>query len=46
MVRKDIPSVEQDRYMAPDLAKAAELVTNGSLVSAAKLSGFVVGGNA
>lgn len=42
-VRKDIPTVKEDRYMAPDLAKAGELVTGGVLVAAAKLSGFVVG---
>jgi histidine ammonia-lyase len=42
-VRADIPTVKEDRYMAPDLAKAAELVTDGTLVAAAKLSGFVVG---
>ncbi|WP_425329877.1 histidine ammonia-lyase [Thalassospira tepidiphila] len=42
-VRADIPTVKEDRYMAPDLAKAAELVTGGTLVNAAKLSGFVVG---
>ena len=43
-VRKDIATVKQDRYMAPDLAKAGELVTNGTLVNTAGLSGFVVGG--
>jgi histidine ammonia-lyase len=42
-VRADIPTVKEDRYMAPNLAKAAELVTDGTLVAAAKLSGFVVG---
>lgn len=42
-VREDIPTVKEDRYMAPDLAKAGELVTKGALVAAAKLSGFVVG---
>jgi len=42
-VRADIPTVQEDRYMAPELAKAAELVSDGALVAAAKLSGFVVG---
>ena len=45
-VRADIPTVKEDRYMAPDLAKAAELVSQGTLVAAAKLSGFVVGEDA
>jgi len=45
-VRADIPTVKEDRYMAPDLAKAAELVSQGTLVDAAKLSGFVVGEDA
>lgn len=43
IVRKDIATVAQDRYMAPDLAKAAELVSSGKLVSASNLHGFVVG---
>ncbi|MBS8274007.1 histidine ammonia-lyase [Thalassospira tepidiphila] len=45
-VRADIPTVKEDRYMAPDLAKAAELVSQGTLVAAAKISGFVVGEDA
>ncbi len=44
MLRKDIQSMQQDRYMAPDMAKSAELVSDGHVVATAKLSGFVVGG--
>jgi len=42
-LRADIPAVEQDRYMSPDLTKASELIADGTLVAAAGLSGFAVG---
>ncbi|MGL4320593.1 MAG: histidine ammonia-lyase, partial [Paracoccaceae bacterium] len=34
-LRKDIPALTDDRFMAPDLAAAAALVTDGSLAAAA-----------
>ncbi|MNS70023.1 Histidine ammonia-lyase [compost metagenome] len=33
-LRATIPSLEEDRYMAPDLKAAAELIASGALVSA------------
>ena len=33
-LRADVPALEQDRYLAPDLAKAAELVRTDALVGA------------
>lgn len=33
MLRASIPSLEEDRYMAPDLKAAAELIASGALVS-------------
>ena len=33
MLRASIPSLEEDRYMAPDLEAAAELIASGALVS-------------
>ncbi|MCX7301057.1 MAG: histidine ammonia-lyase [Rhodobacterales bacterium] len=36
-IRADIPSLGQDRYMAPDIAAAAALITSGALVQAARL---------
>ncbi|WP_343078850.1 histidine ammonia-lyase [Ostreiculturibacter nitratireducens] len=42
-LREDIPPLAEDRYLAPELARAAELIETGALVSAAGLSGFVTG---
>jgi histidine ammonia-lyase len=36
-IRADIPSLGQDRYMAPDITAAAALITSGDLVQAAGL---------
>lgn len=36
-IRADIPSLGQDRYMAPDITAAAALITTGGLVQAAGL---------
>jgi histidine ammonia-lyase len=36
-IRADIPSLGQDRYMAPDITAAASLITSGDLVRAAGL---------
>ena len=33
-LRAAVPSLEADRFMAPDLAEAASLVANGSLIAA------------
>jgi histidine ammonia-lyase len=34
LVRERVPRLENDRYLAPEIAAAAELVTNGKLVEA------------
>lgn len=44
IIRRDVPAIKQDRYLAPDIGKAAELVANATLVEALGLEGFVVGG--
>ncbi len=35
-LRADIPSLEEDRYLAPDIQKSADLVLGGALVEAAQ----------
>ena len=37
-LRDTVPALEADRYLAPDLQSAAELIQNGTLVKAAGLS--------
>lgn len=37
-IRAAVPSVTDDRYLAPDIAAAAELVTSGTLAEAAGLT--------
>lgn len=34
-LRQDVPALERDRYLAPDIRKAADLVMSGALVAAA-----------
>ncbi len=34
-LRADVPALEEDRYLAPDIQKAAELVSSGALVRVA-----------
>jgi histidine ammonia-lyase len=36
-IRAEVPAIAQDRYLAPDIGRAAELVTSGALVAAAGL---------
>ncbi len=43
VIRSEVPTLKDDRYMADDIACASELVANGSLVSALNISGFVTG---
>ncbi len=43
-VRKHIPAIEQDRYLAGDIEVAANLVSDGVLIDAAEIDGFVTGG--
>ncbi|WP_338549864.1 histidine ammonia-lyase [Roseovarius phycicola] len=38
LLRDTVPALEADRYLAPDLQSAAELIQNGTLVKAAGLS--------
>lgn len=42
-IRRVIPAMDKDRYMAPDLEKAAAMIRNGTLLETAKLSNFVIG---
>jgi histidine ammonia-lyase len=34
-LRRDVPTLDQDRYLAPDIHKAADLVAGGALIEAA-----------
>lgn len=43
VIRSKIPALEQDRYLAGDMGLAANLVADGDLLTAADLSGYVVG---
>ncbi len=38
ILRRTIPPLDEDRYLAPDLAAAANLVADGSLVEATKIA--------
>ena len=38
-LRAEVPPVKEDRFLAPDLEKAAELVRMGELVRAAGIEG-------
>ena len=41
ILRKHVPALDQDRYMAPDLNAAAKLVQSGVLISDVELSGAI-----
>jgi histidine ammonia-lyase len=43
-VRNIIPAIEQDRYLAPDLAAAAAMIANGFLLEKTDLPAYVMGG--
>jgi histidine ammonia-lyase len=38
MLRTDVPTLEQDRYLAPDINAATELVRTGKIKNAAEIS--------
>ena len=42
-VRKSIPALLQDRYMAPDLAAATDLIANGTVLTDLNLPAYVLG---
>jgi histidine ammonia-lyase len=42
-LRAKVPTIKKDRYMAPSIEAAAELVTSGSLAASVTLSNFVKG---
>lgn len=44
VIREQIARIEQDRYMADDIARAAALVAAGTLITKVDLTGFAVGG--
>ena len=43
VLRRDVPPVDEDRYMAPDIEAAARLVATGALCDAVILPAFVKG---
>jgi histidine ammonia-lyase len=45
-LRRDCPALEEDRYLAPDLARAAVLVSTGVVADAAGLDGHLILGAA
>ena len=42
-IRSKIPTVNEDRYLANDIAMASKLVNEGILIEAADVTGYVVG---
>ena len=45
-VRQIIPAIGQDRYFAPDLEAASQLIAEGKLVESVDLPEYVKGGQA
>jgi len=45
-IRRAIPTVEQDRYLAYDIASAAALVADGKIIANMGLSGYSIGESA
>ena len=43
VIRDQVPSIEQDRYMADDIARAAAIVADGTLIEALGLNGYSAG---
>jgi len=43
VLRKQVATLKDDRYMADDIAKASAIVAEGDLLSALNVSGFVTG---
>jgi histidine ammonia-lyase len=43
-VRNVVPAIEQDRYLAPDLAAAAAMIADGFLLEKTDLPAYVTGG--
>jgi len=43
-LRKQVPAIGQDRYLAPDLARAGAMIADGTLISGLSLPSFVTGG--
>jgi histidine ammonia-lyase len=44
VVRKVVPSIRQDRYMAPDLVAAADIIESGAVLSGLEQHAYVRGG--
>lgn len=44
-LRKQVPAIAQDRYLAPDLNLAGEMIADGTLIAGLNLSAFVTGGS-
>jgi len=43
-IRAVVPTLNEDRYQADDIARASELVATGALVSRLGIEGYVTGG--
>ena len=43
-LRVDVPTLNEDRYMAPSIEAATKMITNGALVDVVDLPAFVKGG--
>ena len=43
VLRTDVPTIVEDRYMAPSIEAAAALVATGALIEAVNLPAFVKG---
>ncbi|MGI9521952.1 MAG: histidine ammonia-lyase [Hyphomicrobiaceae bacterium] len=42
-IREAIPTVDEDRYLADDIAAAADMVAEGTLIEVADIGGYVTG---
>ncbi|MBL4759708.1 MAG: histidine ammonia-lyase [Mariprofundaceae bacterium] len=43
LVRKKIPSLKEDRFMANDILEATDLIASGDLATTANVTGYVIG---
>lgn len=44
LARQDIPPLDEDRFMANDIAASAKLVASGRLADTANITGYAIGG--
>lgn len=40
---RDVPLIDQDRYLAPDIVKSADLIATGAMIDDMNLPPFILG---